>query len=154
MRGAKPGHVKAEDLPRRLVGRIISLEDLKFLRSLIADNPGTTRAQLSAAVCRAWSWNKPNGTPKVLSANQLLRKLHDSGLLELPSARYPHTNHRKVPLRTAAGEPRPLMKVELSEVMPLQLQRVVTQGDKDLWRELIDRYHYLSGPCHKYGDAN
>ena len=127
----------------RLVGRIAKPEDLEFLRSLITANPGATRAQLAYEACRVWSWNKPNDTPKVISAKQLLLKLNDSGLLELPAPVRPHVNHRKIPLRTAAGEPRPKTKVALCELLPLQLQRVVTQPDKDLWRELIDRYHYL-----------
>ena len=42
-----------------------------------------------------------------------------------------------------AGEPKPKLKVDLSELLPLKLQRVTTQADCNLWRELIDRYHYL-----------
>ncbi len=139
----KPVRIKEEDLPLRLIGRIVKPEDLEFLRSLIAGNSGATRAQLANDVCRLWSWNKPNGSAKVISAKLLLLKLHESGLLELPPARHPHVNHRKITLRTPAGEPHPKMKVELAELLPLRLQRVVTQPDKDLWRELIDRYHYL-----------
>jgi len=135
--------IREEDLPLRLLGRIVRPEDLMFLRSLIVNNPGADHAQLANEVCRIWSWNKPNGTPRVTSAKLFLRKLHDAGLLELPPALHPHNNHRKIPLRTAAGEPRPKMKIELSELLPLQLHRVVTQADRDLWRELIDRYHYL-----------
>jgi hypothetical protein len=125
------------------VGRIVRPEDLEFLRSLIAENPGANRNQLAHEVCRLWSWNKPNGTPKAISAGQLLLKLHDSGLLELPPALHRPNNHRNIPLRTAAGEPQPEMKIELPELLPLQLQRVVTEPDRRLWRELIDRYHYL-----------
>lgn len=135
--------IREEDLPLRLIGRVVRPEDLVFLRSLLAANPNANRNQLANEVCRLWSWNKPNGTPKVISAKLLLLKLHDSGLLELPPARHPHVNHRKITLRTPAGESLPKMKVELPELLPLQLQRVVTQADRDLWRELIDRYHYL-----------
>lgn len=119
--------IREEDLPLRLVGRVVIPEDLVFLRSLLADNPNLNRNQLAHEVCRAWSWNKPNGTPKAISAKQLFLKLHDSGLLELPPAMHPHVNHLKIALRTPAGEPRPKMKVELSELLPLELQRVVTK---------------------------
>ena len=135
--------IREEDLPLRLVGRIVRPEDLDFLRSLLVSKPGLNRNQLAYEVCRAWGWNKPNGTPKEISAKQLLFKLHDSGLLELPPAMHPHNNNRKIVLRTPAGEPRPKMKVELCKLLPLELQRVVTQPDRKLWRELIDRYHYL-----------
>jgi len=142
-RAKKPVRIREEDLPLRLVGRMVRPEDLEFLRSFIAANPSLNRTQLANEVCRIWSWNKPNGTPKTISASQLLLKLHDSGLLGLPPALYPSGNHRKLILRTAAGEPRPTMHLDLSELLPLQLQRVVTQADRNLWRELIDRYHYL-----------
>lgn len=76
--------IREEDLPLRLVGRIVRPGDLEFLRSLIAENPGASRNQLAHEVCRLWSWNKPNGTPRGVSAKLLLLKLHDSGLLKLP----------------------------------------------------------------------
>jgi len=134
--------IREQDLPLRLVGHIVGPEDLEFLRSFVAANPGATRTQLANDLCRLWSWNKPNGTPKTISAYQLLLRLHDSGLLQLPPAMRPFPNQKRI-IRTPAGEPRPTRKFELSDLLPLQLQRVVTQADHDLWRELIDRYHYL-----------
>lgn len=134
--------IREEALPLRLLGRIVTPEDLEFIRLLIVQNPGYTRNQLSFELCRAWSWNKPNGTPKDISAKQLLIRLGESGLIELPPARHRRSGCKSAP-RTPAGEPRPRMKVALPELLPLEIQRVTTRAERNLWREFIDRYHYL-----------
>ena len=134
--------IREEDLPLCLLARVVTPEDLQFIRLLIAQNPEWSRNQLAFELCRVWSWNKPNGDPKDISAKQLLIRLDESGLIELPPARHRYSVCRSAP-RTPAGEPRPKMKVDLSELIPLKLQRVDTQADRNLWRELIDRYHYL-----------
>ena len=134
--------IKEEDLPLRLLARVVTPEDLQFIRSLIIENPEWNRNQLAFEICRAWSWNKPSGDPKDISAKQLLIRLGESSLINLPPASHRRSICKSAP-RTPAGEPKPKLKVELSELLPLKLQRVTTQADRNLWREFIDRYHYL-----------
>lgn len=141
-KGKNYRRVKEDDFPLRLAARMVTCEDLDFIRSLIAQNPGSSRKQLFLNLCRTWSWNKPNGTPKELSAKNLLLTLEKSGLIQLPPVRHIRNNGVK-PLRTPAGEPKPPMNVALSELGPLKMRLVTTQADHNLWRELIDRYHYL-----------
>lgn len=134
--------IREEDLPLRLLARVITPEDLQFIRLLIARHPDWNRNQLAFEICRIWSWNKPNGAPKDISAKQLLIRLDESGLISLPPPRSRRSICKGAP-RTPAGEPKPKMKVDLSELLPLEVQRVTAQADRNLWRELIDRYHYL-----------
>jgi len=134
--------IREEDLPLPLLGRVVTPEDLQSIRLLIARNPEWNRNQLACEICRAWSWNKPSGGAKDISAKQLLIRLDESGLIQLPPARHRYSTHRSAP-RTPAGEPKPKMKIDLPKLLPLMLQRVTTQADRNLWRELIDRYHYL-----------
>jgi len=85
---------------------MVTAEDLELIRLLIAQNPGANRNQLSFEICRAWSWNKPNGTPKDISAKQLLIRLDESGLIDLPPARHFRSGCKAAP-RTQAGSPGP-----------------------------------------------
>jgi hypothetical protein len=45
----------------RYCGRDFSFEELEKIRTLIADNPGFTRAKLSREVCHMFQWLKPDG---------------------------------------------------------------------------------------------
>ena len=41
--------------------RVITEDDLVFIRRLIAEHPGLSRRRLSAKLCQAWNWVQPNG---------------------------------------------------------------------------------------------
>jgi hypothetical protein len=42
-------------------GRAVSLDEVAFIRGLIADHPGASRRALSKQLCEAWDWRQPNG---------------------------------------------------------------------------------------------
>ena len=135
--------LKEEDFPRRLLGRIITRDDLMLFRQIIAQNPSDLRQHISRKVCLELDWYKPDGGLKDMSARLLLLKLHQSGLIQLPPPQSVNNNNRKSPRRTPAGEPACPIEEPLSNLMPLKLQRVTSKTDSALWNELIDRYHYL-----------
>ena len=45
-------------------GKTFSREDVGFIGSLIAQNPGDSRRKLSRKLCEAWNWVQANGTLK------------------------------------------------------------------------------------------
>jgi hypothetical protein len=49
-------------------GRVITPEDIAFLRRFIAEHPGMSRRKLSAKVCEAWQWKQANGLCGIWSA--------------------------------------------------------------------------------------
>ena len=51
----------------RYCGRDFSEEELTLLRTLIAEDPRRTRADLSRLACRAMHWLKPDGGLKDMS---------------------------------------------------------------------------------------
>jgi hypothetical protein len=126
-----------------ICGRRITVEDLNLIRQLINDHPGALRTEISRRVCLAWHWFKPDGGLKEMSCRVLLLKLHRDGLISLPLPRNGNHNGRKFERRSAAGEPGALITQPVGQLLPLQLQRIVTKKDSLLWNELIERYHYL-----------
>ena len=42
-------------------GRVITAEDIAFLRQFLAEHSGLSRRKLSAKVCEAWEWKQANG---------------------------------------------------------------------------------------------
>ena len=69
-------------------GRIITTDDILFLRQFIAEHPGMSRRKLSARVCEAWQWKQANGALRDMVCRGLLLMLHRAGEIELPAVRF------------------------------------------------------------------
>ena len=67
--------------------RVITPEDLVFIRRLIAEHPGSSRRALSAKLCEAWNWVQANGALRDMVCRSMMLMLHRQGLIELPPVR-------------------------------------------------------------------
>jgi hypothetical protein len=65
--------------------RVITEDDVGFIRRLIAEHPGASRWMLSRKLCQTWNWVQPNGALRDMVCRSLM--LHRQGLIELPSRR-------------------------------------------------------------------
>jgi hypothetical protein len=125
-------------------GRTITPTDLAFLRALIATPPRRSRRALSFAVCAAWQWTQPNGTPCDAVCRGLLLWLHRAGHLVLPPPRWVTSK----PWRPRTGAP-PVrvdtspLAAPLREVRPLDIRQVRRSADEGLFKSLLAQYHYL-----------
>jgi hypothetical protein len=71
--------------------RVITDDDLVFIRQLIAEHPGSSRRDLSLRLCLAWNWVQANGALRDMVCRGLMLMLHRRGLIELPPVRQlPH----------------------------------------------------------------
>ena len=128
----------------RYRGRRITTADLLWLRTRIAAEPGLSRRALSLAICDAWQWRQPNGTPCDAICRGLLLWLERSGHLVLPPARW---GTRK-PWRPRTSAPPVLIDTTpitgaLRALRPLRIQQVRRTPDEALWNSLLAQYHYL-----------
>jgi len=125
-------------------GRVITPEDITFLRRFIAEHPGMSRRKLSAKVCEAWQWKQANGALRDMVCRGLLLMLHRAGEIELPDVRFITRN----PL-VERQRPAPMLidtapiTAALSELRPVEVQQVRRTGDEALFNSLIEHYHYL-----------
>jgi hypothetical protein len=67
--------------------RVITDEDLVFIRRLIAEHPQSSRRRLSEQLCQAWNWVQANGALRSMVCRGLMLMLHREGLIELPAVR-------------------------------------------------------------------
>ena len=129
-----------------LRSRVFTLEDLGFLRTLIADHPDASRAELARMACSAWNWLQPNGQLKEMGCKVAMLTLHRAGLLTLPPPKHVAPQQRKRASQprphTPEGDPQEPITQPVSDLMPIRLE-LVTRKTTSLWNELIDRYHYL-----------
>lgn len=128
----------------RYRGRVITAEDVAFIRQIIAQNPAASRRRLSAKFCEAWQWKQANGALRDMVCRGLLLMLHRAGEIELPPVRQVSLNpfverERPAPvlLDTTA------IAGALSALQPIELEQVRRTGDEPLFNSLMEHYHYL-----------
>src|SRR3954453_14964884 len=129
----------------RYRGRVVTAEDVAFIRRFIAQNPGASRRRLSAKLCDAWQWKQANGALRDMVCRGLLLMLHRAGEIGHPPV-------RQVSLNPFVERERPapvlldttVIAGALSALQPIELQQVRRTGDEPLCNSLMEHYHYLS----------
>jgi hypothetical protein len=125
-------------------GRVITPDNIAFLRRFIAEHPGMSRRKLSAKVCETWQWRQDNGALRDMVCRGLLLMLHRAGEIELPAVRFRTRN----PL-VERERPAPMLidtapiAATLNELRPVEVQQVRRTGDEPLFNSLIEHHHYL-----------
>ena len=129
---------------RKYRGRVITPEDIAFLRQFIAQHSGLSRRKLSAKVCEAWQWKQANGALCDMVCRGLLLMLHRAGEIQLPEVRFSTRNplvERERPAPVLI-DTTPII-ARLNELRPLEVQQVRRTGDEPLFNSLIEHHHYL-----------
>ena len=128
----------------RYRGRVVTAEDICFIRQFIAQHPGASRRRLSAKLCEAWEWKQANGALRDMVCRGLLLMLHRAGEIELPPVRQVSLNpfvERERPAPVLL-DTTPITGL-LSALQPIELQPVRRTGDEPLFNSLMEQYHYL-----------
>jgi hypothetical protein len=129
----------------RYRGRVVTPEDIVFIRQLVVENPRASRRALSAKLCEAWQWRQANGALRDMVCRGLLLMLHRAGQIELPQIRYQPPN----PF-TRREAPAPMLidttpiEGTLNAILPVELQQVRRTADEPLFNSLMEHHHYLA----------
>ena len=128
----------------RYRGRVVTAEDVVFIRQFIAQNPDASRRRLSARLCEAWQWKQANGALRDMVCRGLLLMLHRAGEIELPAVRQVSRNPFVERERPGAVllDATPII-APLSAIQPVELQQVRRTGDEPLFNSLMEHHHYL-----------
>ncbi len=137
------------ETPIRLCGRVFTVQLIQHLKEMLDRQPDCPYKILAREVCEHLQWCAPDGRLCLSSAKVALHKLHDRGLLRLPSSDKSHPGHRSR-LRSS-GRPLPALTHvprRVDEVQGLYLYCLTGYEDPwhELWNDLIIQQH----PC---GDA-
>lgn len=124
--------------------RIITDEDIAFIRRLIAEHPGCSRLALSKKLCVAWNWVQPNGALRDMVCRSMMLKLHREGHIELPPVRFVPRNplaQRSAPALVEVDQA-PL-RMSLGELGDNELRQVRRTSEEALFNSLLQQHHYL-----------
>lgn len=102
-----------------------------------------TRTELASTLCELLDWTRPNGKLKTVECRQFLEQLEQKGFLKLPEKRRRSPKQATAIAFTKASECRQIVQGTLTDYRPITLTLVKSANDRALWKELIERYHYL-----------
>jgi hypothetical protein len=125
-------------------GHRLTESDLDLIRRVTREFPNLALTELAATICELLEWRRPNGRLKTRECYLFLRQLHARGWLPwLPA---PQSRQRRQPTAKLAEDPIPSpagLTGSLNEYRPIHLQLIQDAADRRLFRQYLDRYHYL-----------
>ena len=127
----------------RFCGQPLDDAQLALIVELARRYGRLSRHELSATVCELLDWRRPKGQLKLIECRALLEKLQDNGHICLPELKAGRPKGAATSTRMALDpEPSPI-DVPLEALRPVRLERVETCAQRDQWRSLVARHHYL-----------
>lgn len=130
------------DFPLLLHGRCFTITELGLIRRVIARMHSKSRAAISREICAQLDWRQPNGQLKDAGCRYVLLKLHRANLIELPPPKRAARRLQKVP-PSPQTDPNPTITNSVGSLGQIELLMVTDSSSRRLFREYIDRYHYL-----------
>lgn len=131
-------------------GRTFADNELELMRRITTEFSALGVTEIARTVCELLEWKRPNGRLKNHECRQLLEHLQAEGVVTLPTLRMlGGRGPRRVDVSRKGLEPEPI-ECAPSECEPLELTVVEGKAESRLWREQVQRYHYL-GCCVPFG---
>jgi hypothetical protein len=129
----------------RFSGRIFTPKDVALIREVVETCVGVSRKELANTISELLGWARPRGGLKEPECLAVLERLAAAGLLALPAKQQtrPVGSVTSVP-RTARGEPGAQLTGRVEAFAPVRVERVEDTAARQLFRELVGRYHDLS----------
>lgn len=125
-------------------GNRLSPEEFQLIRDIVRDFSSLSLSELSKTICELLDWRRPTGALKDHECYVFLQHLKDRGLLSsLPTIRTTSPRRPRVVVLSDQSNPRTPVTGTVSEFLPLELQLITSPADRALFKQYIDRYHYL-----------
>lgn len=129
--------------PQTLSGRYFSKKELIDVQETIKTYPSLSLTEIAATLCENLHWTTARGHHKINACLNALEKMQKLGLVILPAKQVHKKQQHKSIQWTAQSDPAATIECELTSLGDIRLELVTKQADVALWKELIDRHHYL-----------
>jgi hypothetical protein len=128
---------------------------LELIRSVVHQYWEQGRTFISKELCRIWNWHQPNGALKDMACRELLRRLEQKDLVNLPPKKIDIDRKQKKPSPKALPHETDPLTGRLKEFLPIDVKMIRGSPQEALSNSLVHQYHYLGyrqtvGPCLKY----
>ena len=143
--------MRAARKPQRFCGREFTAEEISLIQEVVETCGGLSRAELAATVCELLGWKRPGGELKARECRDLLERLESGDFLALPAKKSPGALQSRRSIAPAAeGQVHSGLTGSVEEFTPIDVELVQSLGQRELFKELMSRYHYL-GYAMPYG---
>ncbi len=124
-------------------GRTFAADELELMRHTAAEFSALGVTEIARTVCELLGWQRPGGGLKNHECRQLLERLAAEGALQLPELRkLGGRGPRRADVSGSCIEPASV-ECAASECEPLEMALVEGKTESRLWREQMERHHYL-----------
>lgn len=125
-------------------GRKFTGEEISLIQEIADTCGGISRHELANTVCELLEWKRPTERLKSRECSEFLEILESKGVLILPEKKRKGKNgSQKIVPEIPCRQPDSKLKGSVESFTPLDVQRVQNRDQRDLFKELIGRYHYL-----------
>jgi hypothetical protein len=122
-------------------GRRFSSEDLALMRQAAQEYAGLGVTEIARTICEWLDWKRPDGHLKNHQCRLLLERLRDQGVLTLPALAHSGRRGPRSVVTNSLSDTRARIETNMANLEPLRLNLV--DHDGSLFRQFIQRYHYL-----------
>jgi len=132
-------------------GREFTAEEVSLIQEVVETCAGISRLELAHTVCELLEWKRPGGGLKARECRDLLERLESEGVLTLPDKKSCGSSKpRKLIAPAEEGQVHCQLTGSVEQFAPLDVELVENRQQRQLFRELLSRYHYL-GYAMPYG---
>jgi len=136
---------------QRFCGREFSAQEVSLIHEVVETCAGISWLELAHTVCELLEWKRPGGGLKARECRDLLERLESQGVLTLPEKKSCGSSKpRKLIAPAEQGQVHSQLTGSVEEFAPLDVDLVENRQQRQLFRELLSRYHYL-GYAMPYG---
>ncbi len=123
-------------------GRELKPEELDLIRQITRDFSALSLTELAHTVCELLEWRRPNGGLKSRECYEFLQALHGRGWLPWLSPQ-PKKLRPRAPGWDERSDAQAPLTGSIGDYLPVQLRLLDSSDDRRLFRQYIQRYHYL-----------
>ena len=136
---------------QRFCGREFTAEEVSLIQEVVETCAGISRLELAHTVCELLEWKRFGGGLKARECRDLLERLESQGVLTLPDKKSCGSSKpRKLIAPAEEGQVHSELTGSVEEFAPLDVELVEGRQQRQLFRQLLSRYHYL-GYAMPYG---
>lgn len=136
---------------QRFCGREFTAEEVSLIQEVVETCAGISRFELAHTVCELLEWKRLGGGLKARECRDLLEQLESQGVLTLPDKKLCGSSKPRKRISPAKeGQVHSEITGSVEQFAPLDVELVENRQQRQLFRELLSRYHYL-GYAMPYG---
>lgn len=129
---------------QKFCGREFTGEEIFLIQEVVETCGGISRTELAHTVCELLDWKRVNGGLKARECRDLLERLESQGVLTLPAKKLPASSKSRKKIAPAGhGQVHSALMGSVEAFTPLDVQLVESRQQRQLFKELVSRYHYL-----------